>query len=51
MQKKIRKNIGIDIETKIQEVNEENVMPSDNDEVKKKEAPKAEAPKQKKRSS
>ena len=35
---KIRKNIGIDIETKVQEVNEENVMPSDNDEVKKEEA-------------
>ena len=32
---KIRKNIGIDIETKVQEVNEENVMPSNNDEVKK----------------
>ena len=42
---KIRKNIGIDIETKVQEVNEENVMPSDNDEVKKEEA-KAEAPKE-----
>ena len=43
---KIRKNIGIDIETKIQEVNEENVMPSDNDEVSKEEA-KVEAPKEK----
>ena len=43
---KIRKNIGIDIETKIQEVNEENVMPSDNDEVLKEEA-KVEAPKEK----
>ncbi len=42
---KIRKNIGIDIETKVQEVNEENVMPSNNDEVKKEEA-KAEAPKE-----
>ena len=42
---KIRKNIGIDIETKVQEVNEENVMPSDNDEVKKEEA-KVEAPKE-----
>ena len=42
---KIRKNIGIDIETKVQEVNEENVMPSDNDEVKKEEV-KTEAPKE-----
>ena len=33
---KIRKNIGIDLETKVQEVNEENVMPST-------EAPKEEA--------
>ena len=31
---KIRKNIGIDIETKIQEVNEENVMSSNEDEKK-----------------
>ena len=30
---KIKKKIGIDIETKIQEVNEENVMPSTDDEV------------------
>ena len=44
---KIRKNIGIDIETKIQEVNEENVMPSDNDEVSKEEEAKVEAPKEK----
>ena len=42
---KIKKNIGIDIETKIQEVTEENVMPSGNDELKKEEA-KAEAPKE-----
>ena len=42
---KIRKNIGIDIETKIQEVNEENVMPSDNDKVSKEES-KVEAPKE-----
>ena len=42
---KIRKNIGIDIETKIQEVNEENVMPSGNEEAPKEEA-KAEAPKE-----
>ena len=49
---KIKKKIGIDIETKIQEVNEENVMPSTDDEVTetktekpkedKKEVPKAE---------
>ena len=30
---KIKKKIGIDIETKIQEVNEENVIPSTDDEV------------------
>ena len=42
---KIRKNIGIDLETKVQEVNEENVMPST--EASKEEAkPAAEAPKE-----
>ena len=42
---KIKKNIGIDIETKIQEVTEENLMPSGDVEIKKEEA-KAEAPKE-----
>ncbi len=45
---KIKKKIGIDIETKIQEVTEENVMPSTDDQEKEapKEEVKAEAPKE-----
>ena len=45
---KIKKKIGIDIETKIQEVTEENVMPSTEDQEKEapKEQAKAEAPKE-----
>ena len=42
---KIRKNIGIDLETKVQEVNEENVMPS-TDAPKEEAKPAAEAPKE-----
>ena len=46
---KIKKKIGIDIETKIQQVNEENVMPASEEESKleaPKEEAKAEAPKE-----
>ncbi len=45
---KIKKSIGIDVETKIQQVTEENVMPDTGDnltEAPKTEAPKTEAPK------